>query len=255
MGQVVVFANQKGGVGKTTSALNIGAYIAKAGKKVLLVDFDPQGNLSSGAGVRHSAVSVYDVLVGKCKIHDAIVPTPQTGLSLLPSDIRLSGATVELATVTGRERYLHNVLALVREEYDYIFVDCPPSLGILTINGFVAAQYVMVPLQCEFFALEGFLNMLFKTIKRIQQGLNPSLKIGGIIFTMYDSRTRLSQEVIQQVKNAFKSHPEYLFRTIIPRNVRLSESPSHGKPINLYDGGCVGAKSYAALAEEVMKRV
>ena len=255
MGRVVVFANQKGGVGKTTSAVNIAAYIAASGKRVLLVDFDPQGNLSSSVGVRNITIGVYEVLVGKADISAAIIPTLQPNMDLLPSDIRLSGATVELAEAEERENYLHSALKPILDRYDYILIDCPPSLGILTINGFVAAQAIIVPLQCEFFALEGLLNMLFKTIKWIQQSLNPALKVGGIVFTMYDSRTRLSQEVIQQVKNAFKGHPEYLFKTIIPRNVRLSEAPSHGKPINIYDAGCVGARSYAALAQEVMARV
>ena len=254
MSLTVVFANQKGGVGKTTSAVNIGAYIAAAGKKVLLVDFDPQGNLSSSVGVRKPDHSVYDVLVGNAAAADAVYPTPQENLFILPSDLKLSGATVELADAPGREKYLKKALAPVESDYDYILIDCPPSLGVLTINGFVAARSVIVPLQCEFFALEGFLNMLFNTIKRIQKSLNPSLRIGGIMFTMYDSRTRLAQEVIQQVKGVFKNRPDMLFKTVIPRNIRLSEAPSHGLPINLYDPGCVGARSYAALAEEVMNR-
>lgn len=255
MGQTVVFANQKGGVGKTTSTVNIGAYIAAAGRRVLLVDFDPQGNLSSSVGVRKKDIGVYDVLIGRVKAVDAIVPTPQENMDILPSDLRLSGATVELADADGRNEYLKRALKPLEDLYDYILIDCPPSLGILTINGFAAASSVIVPLQCEFFALEGFLNMLFQTIKRIQASVNPSLSVGGIIFTMYDSRTRLAQEVIQQVKKAFKAHPELLFKTVIPRNIRLSEAPSHGLPINLYDPGCVGARSYAALAEEVMKSV
>lgn len=255
MGHTVVFANQKGGVGKTTSTVNIGSCMALAGKRVLLVDFDPQGNLGSSVGVRNPVHDIYEVLVGKIGVNEAIVPTVQPHLSLLPSSISLSGATVELADAEGREFYLRNTLNPLLDRYDYILIDCPPSLGILTINGFVAAQSVIVPLQCEFFALEGFLNMLFKTIRRIQQSLNSGLKVGGIVFTMYDSRTRLSQEVIQQVKSAFKDHPELLFKTVIPRNVRLSEAPSHGKPISLYDPNCVGARSYANLADEVMKRV
>ena len=255
MGQTVVFANQKGGVGKTTSTVNIGAYIAAAGRRVLLVDFDPQGNLSSSVGVRKNEIGVYDVLIGKVKAVDAIVATPQENMDILPSDLRLSGATVELADAEGRNEYLKRALKPLETLYDFILIDCPPSLGVLTINGFAAASSVIVPLQCEFFALEGFLNMLFQTIKRIQASVNPSLSVGGIVFTMYDSRTRLAQEVIQQVKKAFKAHPELLFKTVIPRNIRLSEAPSHGLPINLYDPGCVGARSYAALAEEVMKRV
>jgi len=255
MGRTVVFANQKGGVGKTTSAVNIGAYIAASGRRVLLIDFDPQGNLSSSVGIRNPEVGIYDVLIGRKDAGSAIRPTPQANLDILPSDLRLSGATVELADAEGREAYLKRALTGVAEDYDFVLIDCPPSLGVLTINGFVAAQSVVIPLQCEFFALEGFLNMLFQTIKRIQKSLNSDLKIGGIMFTMYDSRTRLSQEVIQQVKSAFKAHPEMLFRTVIPRNVRLSEAPSHGVPINLYDPNCIGARSYSALAEEVVSRV
>lgn len=255
MGQTVVFANQKGGVGKTTSTVNIGAYLAQGGRKVLLVDFDPQGNLSSSVGAGKHETGIYDVLVGKIDPAEAILPTEQENLFILPSSIQLSGATVELVEADEREAYLRNALSGIKDQYDYLLVDCPPSLGILTINGFVAADHVIVPLQCEFFALEGFLNMLFQTIKRIQKGLNKSLKVAGIIFTMYDSRTRLSQEVIQQVRNTFKSHPELLFKTVVPRNVRLSEAPSHGIPINLYDPRCVGARSYEKLAEEVLGRV
>jgi len=255
MGRTVVFANQKGGVGKTTSTVNIGAYMAAAGRKVLLVDFDPQGNLSSSVGVRKSKKGVYDLLIGDISPEDAVVSLQHENLFLLPSNLRLSGATVELADVEGRDGFLKRSLMPLVENYDYILIDCPPSLGILTINGFAAARSVIVPLQCEFFALEGLLNMLFRTIKRIQKSLNPALTLGGIVFTMYDSRTRLSQEVIRQVKGAFEPHPEFLFNTIIPRNVRLSEAPSHGLPINLYAPDCAGARSYAALTEEVMRRV
>ncbi len=255
MGKTIVFANQKGGVGKTTSAVNIGAYIAAAGRKVLLVDFDPQGNLSSSVGIRKPPVGVYDVLIGNVPVQNAVCSTAQSNLYILPSDLRLSGATVELVGKEGREHFLKKALQPVKNSYDYIFIDCPPSLGLLTINGFAAAESVIVPLQCEYFALEGFLNMLFQTIKRIQKGLNPRLKIEGIMFTMYDSRTRLGQEVIEQVKGAFRARPEMLFKTVIPRNIRLSEAPSHGLPVNLYEPSCIGARSYEALAGEVMSRV
>lgn len=229
--------------------------MAAAGRKVLLVDFDPQGNLGSSVGIRKSKKGVYDLLIGDVSPEEAIVSLKHENLFLLPSNLRLSGAVVELADVEGRDGFLKRALKPLVANYDYILIDCPPSLGILTINGFAAARSVIIPLQCEFFALEGLLNMLFRTIKRIQKNLNPVLTLGGIIFTMYDSRTRLSQEVIRQVKGAFEPHPEILFDTIIPRNVRLSEAPSHGLPINLYDPGCVGARSYAALTEEVMRRV
>ncbi len=255
MGNVVVFANQKGGVGKTTSVCNIGAYLANAGKKVLLVDFDPQGNLTSSVGYDSKQEGIYEVITGGKSLKEATLSTPVENLFLVSSNLNLSGATVELADVDGWENYLKKVLEPAKEEYDYILIDCPPSLGVLTINGFVASDYVMIPLQCEFFALEGFFNMLFQTVKRIQKGYNKKLKIGGIFFTMYDSRTRLANEVISQVKATFKSHPEILFKTVIPRNIRLSEAPSHGVPVCLYDNACVGAKSYQKLANEVLERV
>lgn len=255
MGKVIVFANQKGGVGKTTSVCNIGAYLAEAGKKVLLVDFDPQGNLTSSVGQSSKEKGIYEVITGQADLMETMVSTPVENLFLIGSNINLSGATVELANVDGWEKYLKNSLASAKKDFDYILIDCPPSLGVLTINGFVASDYVIIPLQCEFFALEGFLSMLFQTVKRIQKSYNSALKIGGIIFTMYDSRTKLSNEVISQVKASFKSHPEILFKTIVPRNVKLSEAPSHGVPVNLYDSSCVGAKSYQSLAQEVIERV
>lgn len=255
MGNIIVFANQKGGVGKTTSVCNIGAYLAEAGKKVLLVDFDPQGNLTSSVGYDAKQEGIYEVITGGTTLEEATLGTPVENLFLVSSNINLSGATVELADLEEREQYLKKALEPAKKVYDYILIDCPPSLGVLTINGFVASDYVMIPLQCEFFALEGFFNMLFQTVKRIQKGYNRNLKIGGIFFTMYDSRTRLANEVINQVKATFKSHREILFKTVIPRNIRLSEAPSHGVPVCLYDRSCVGAKSYEALAKEVMDNV
>lgn len=255
MGNVVVFANQKGGVGKTTSVCNIGAYLAEAGKRVLLVDFDPQGNLTSSVGYDSKQEGIYEVLTNQKTLEEVTLSTPVENLFLVSSNINLSGATVELAEVEGREKYLKKALTPAKKIYDYILIDCPPSLGVLTINGFVASDYVMIPLQCEFFALEGFFNMLFQTVKRIQKGYNKDLKIGGIFFTMYDSRTRLANEVISQVKATFKSHPEILFKTVIPRNIRLSEAPSHGVPVCLYDRSCVGAKSYENLTKEVLEYV
>jgi len=255
MGRIVVFANQKGGVGKTTSTVNIGAYMAEKGRRVLLVDLDPQGNLSSSLGICNRNLGTYDVLIGKAPAAEAIIDTLQENMCVLPSDIRLSGATVELADEGERNYFLKRAIASQISSFDYILIDCPPSLGILTLNGLVAAQSVIVPLQCEFFALEGFMNMLSQTIRRVQNNLNNELFLGGVIFTMYDSRTRIAQEVIQRMKEAFRKTPEYLFRTVIPRNIRLAESPSHGIPINKYDPACIGARSYAALTEEVLKRV
>ena len=211
MGKTIVFANQKGGVGKTTTAVNIGSYMASEGKKILLVDFDPQGNLSSSVGCSHKQDGIYEVITSKRDIKDVIMETVQENLSIVTSNLNLSGATIELVDMEGREFILRKALDSVKDQFDYILIDCPPSLGVLTLNGFVAADYVIVPLQCEFFALEGFISMLFQTVKRIQQTVNKRLKIAGIVFTMYDSRTRLSNEVIHKVKATFSTHPEILF--------------------------------------------
>lgn len=251
MGKVLVFANQKGGVGKTTSAANIGAYCAEAGKKVLLIDFDSQANLSSSVSALKDKPTIYEVITSKISVKDAIQQTCLENLFIIPSSIDLSGASVELVDVEEREFYLKKAIAGLDQEFDYIFIDCPPSLGILTINGFAAAQYVLIPLQCEYFALEG-LNSLLQTIQGIQSGINPCLKIGGILFTMYDTRTRIAHEVVKEVTEYFK---DKVFRTVIPRNVRLSEAPSYGVPINKYDPECIGALSYKKLAEEVMQNV
>jgi len=251
MGKVLVLANQKGGVGKTTSAANIGAYCAEAGKKVLLIDFDSQANLSSSVSALKDKPTIYEVITSKIRAKDAIQQTCLENLFIIPSSIDLSGASVELVDVEEREFYLKKAIAGLDQEFDYIFIDCPPSLGLLTINGFAAAQYVLIPLQCEYFALEG-LNSLLQTIQGIQSGINPSLKIGGILFTMYDTRTRIAHEVVKEVTEYFK---DKVFRTVIPRNVRLSEAPSYGVPINKYDPECIGALSYKKLAEEVMQNV
>ncbi len=250
MGKTYVFVNQKGGVGKTTSAINIGAYLALDGKKTLLVDFDSQGNMTSGVGVDRNKPTVYDLLAGTAKIDTVIRKSPVPGLSVIPASIDLSGAAIELVDQKEREFYLRRALEPVKDKFDYILIDCPPSLGILTLNGLVAADEVLIPLQCEYFTLEG-LTLLLQTVKRVQKSLNPDLGIGGIFFTMYDSRTRLAQDVVQQVTSYFKDR---VFRTIIPRNVRLSEAPSHGLPICKYDALCVGARSYEKLAKEVIER-
>lgn len=250
MAKTFVFVNQKGGVGKTTSAINIGAYIALAKKKVLLVDFDSQGNMSSGVGVSKDKPTIYELLSGECEAKDAVKKTCIPTLDAISASLDLSGAAIELVDQKRREYFLKDALEPLQDKYDYILIDCPPSLGILTLNGLVAADAVLVPMQCEYFALEG-ITLLLQTVKKVQKSINPSLTIGGIFFTMYDSRTRLAQDVVVQVKSYFK---DVVFNTIIPRNVRLSEAPSHGLPVCKYDPECVGAKSYQKLAEEVIHR-
>jgi chromosome partitioning protein len=250
MGRIFVFVNQKGGVGKTTSAINIGAYLAEAGQRVLLVDFDSQANLTSGIGADGKKPGIYELISGKNSPAEVIQETSVRNLFVIPASIDLSGAAVELVEQEDRDFYLKRALEGLRDQYDYILIDCPPSLGILTLNGMVAADGVLIPLQCEYFALEG-LSLLLQTIKRIQKSLNPHLEIGGIFFTMYDQRTKLAQDVVRQVTAYFKDR---VYKTIIPRNVRLSEAPSHGIPISQYDALCVGARSYKSLAEEVLNR-
>ena len=250
MGKVFVFVNQKGGVGKTTSAINLGAYIALMGKKTLLIDFDPQGNMSSGVGIEMRNPSIYEVLIKKVEIEKAIRKAGMENLFVIPASIDLSGATIEFVDAKRREFFLHDAISKIRDLYDYILIDCPPSLGLLTLNALATADAVHIPLQCEYFALEG-LRLLIETIQRVQKSINPKLEVGGIFFTMYDSRTNLAQEVVQEVCSYFN---EKVFKTIIPRNVRLSEAPSHGEPICIYDGKCAGALSYKKLAEEVLAR-
>jgi len=250
MARTIVFVNQKGGVGKTTSAINLGAYLALSGKRTLLLDFDPQANLTSGVGVSPGKKGIYQVVAGQASMSEVIVPTKVEWLDLAPSSIDLSGATVELVDKEDRNEYLKRAVAPVAREYDFILIDCPPSLGILTLNGLMAADEVLIPLQCEYFALEG-LSLILQTVSLVQKSMNPDLRVGGILFTMYDSRTKLAQDVVQQVTEYFKDR---VYRTIVPRNVRLSEAPSHGEPICLYDPSCIGAKSYEALAREVLAR-
>ena len=252
MGKCFAFVNQKGGVGKTTSAINLGAYLAEAGKSVLLVDFDSQANCSSGVGIeeKNAKPGVYELISGLAPLEAVIRPTRAAGLSIIPAGIDLSGAAVELIEQEERDYFLKKALEPARKRYDYILIDCPPSLGVLTLNGITAADAVLIPMQCEYFAMEGLTHLL-QNVKRIQRTLNPRLDIGGIFFTMYDPRTRLSQQVVKEVGSYFQNK---VFSTIVPRNVRLSEAPSHGLPISLYDPNCSGAKAYKSLAQEVIRR-
>lgn len=251
MGTIITFANQKGGVGKTTTATNLGAALAESGSTVLLIDFDSQGNLSSSVGADTSKPGIYRVLSGDHPAKDLVQSTTQERLSIIPGGSDLSGANIELVEQERREFFLHSALREIRNEYDFVFVDSPPSLGLLTLNALVAADAVLIPLQTEYFALEG-LTQLMQSIKRVQTTFNHRLELFGILFTMYDSRTRLANDVVQEVIGYFGKN---VFRTIIPRNIRLSEAPSHGIPVIQYDPECVGARSYQKLAEEVLQRV
>ena len=251
MGKVYVFVNQKGGVGKTTSAINLGASFAEDGKTVLLVDFDSQANLSSGIGINRAIAKpgVYELITGNAKLDEVIRPTIIPGLSVIPSTLDLSGAAVELINEENRNYYLRDALEPVRDKYDFILIDSPPSLGILTTNGLAAADSVLIPMQCEYFAMEGLTHLL-QTIRIIKKGVNKKLEIGGIFFTMYDSRTRLSQEVVKEINGYFSDR---VYNTIIPRNVRLSEAPSYELPISRYEPLSNGARAYKNLAEEIIK--
>ena len=250
MAKVISIANQKGGVGKTTTAVNLSACVAEKGKKVLLIDIDPQGNATSGLGVEaHESKSVYNVLVEEMGIEETIEHTMIKKLDVCPANINLAGAEVELVSMMSRETRLKNAIESVREKYDYIFIDCPPSLGLITLNAFTASDSVLVPIQCEYYALEG-LGQLINTIKLVQKHLNKNLKVEGVILTMFDARTNLSTQVVDEVEKYFGNK---VFQTIIPRNIRLSEAPSHGLPINLYDPNSKGSETYKKLAKELIK--
>lgn len=252
MGRVLAIVNQKGGVGKSTTAVNLAAYMADAGQRVLLVDIDPQGNASSGVGVEKSEIEkcMYEVIIDQATIDEVIRPTAVEGLFVAPATINLAGAEIELVAVMSREIRLRNALRSVRDGYDWILIDSPPSLGLLTINGLAAADAVLVPIQCEYYALEG-LSQLINTIRMVQSHLNPELEIQGVVMTMYDARTNLSQAVIEDVRSFFNGTVR-VYDSVIPRNVRLSEAPSFGQPILLYDPRSKGAQAYEALAKEVM---
>jgi len=251
MGKIIAIANQKGGVGKTTTQVNLSACVAALGRRVLSLDMDPQGNASSGIGI--AAVpgkSTYDVLMGDISARECLMPTPVQTLKIIAADIRLAGAEVEMVDREGREYLLKEALGDIRKEFDYIFIDCPPSLGLLTINALCAADRIIVPIQCEYYALEG-VGQLMNTVKRVQRGLNTKLDIEGVVLTMLDGRTNLGIQVVQEVKRHFT---QQVYSTIIPRNVRLSEAPSHGLPIHMYEPMSMGAEAYKDLANEFLAR-
>ncbi len=250
MGKIISVANQKGGVGKTTTTVNLGTILAKKGKKVLLIDADPQGNATSGLGVEKDVEkSVYDVLVNDTEIEDVYQDTMIKNLKVCPSNINLAGAEVELVSMMSREQRLKEKLIKVKDEFDFILIDCPPSLGLVTLNAFTASDSVLIPVQCEYFALEG-LGQLLNTINLVKKHLNKSLYIEGALLTMYDIRTNLSNQVVKEVKKYFDNK---VYKTVIPRNVKLSEAPSYGMPITLYDPKSKGAKSYDKFTKEFLK--
>ncbi|TGE34023.1 ParA family protein [Desulfosporosinus sp. Sb-LF] len=253
MTKVIAVANQKGGVAKTTTAINLSACLAELGKRVLLVDLDPQGNATSGLGVAKHKLTrcIYDVLINDVPLELVLQKTDQKNLKVVPARIQLAGAEIELVAQISREGKLRSALESISDKFDFIFIDCPPSLGLLTLNALTAATDVLIPIQCEYYALEG-LTLLMSTLERVRKHLNPNLNVLGALLTMFDARTNLAIQVVDEVKKFF---PQKVFRTIISRNVRLSEAPSHGKPINSYDSRSRGAEVYRELAKEVLERV
>ena len=252
MGRIIAVANQKGGVGKTTTSINLSACLAEAGQKVLVVDVDPQGNTTSGLGVDKNNVenTIYEMMLGECTVEESILKDVLENLDVMPSNVNLAGAEIDLIGVDEREYILQKAMEKVRDNYDFIIVDCPPSLSMLTVNAMTASDTVLVLIQCEYYALEG-LSQLIHTINLVKQRLNPDLEMEGVVFTMYDARTNLSLQVVENVKENLK---QTIYKTIIPRNIRLAEAPSHGVPINLYDPKSAGAESYRLLADEVIHR-
>lgn len=252
MSKVIALTNQKGGVGKTTTAINLAAALGEASQKILVIDFDPQGNATSGliSELPEGKATVYDLICGNVKAKECIIENVAEGVDLIPADVDLSGAEVELLDSEKQQTALKDAIKNIRKSYDYVFIDCPPSIGILTINGLVASDTAMIPVQTEYFALEG-LNQVLNTIEMVRQKLNHKLKVEGIVFTMYDVRTKLSEEVVASVKASLN---EYIFESFIPRNIRLAEAPSYGEPITTYDSGSRGAESYRLLAAELMNK-
>ena len=252
MGRIIAIANQKGGVGKSTTAINLSSCLGEAKQKVLAIDMDPQGNTTSGLGVEKEEQenTVYELLLGQCSVEECIIPLEFEGVSLIPSNVNLAGAEIELIDIENKEYILNDQIEKVKDQYDYIIIDCPPSLNMLTINAMTTADTVLVPIQCEYYALEG-LSQLMHTIELVQERLNPDLEMEGVVFTMYDARTNLSLQVVENVKMNLN---QTIYKTIIPRNVRLAEAPSHGRPINYYDSRSTGAEGYRLLAEEVINR-
>ena len=252
MGRIIAITNQKGGVGKTTTSINLSAALAAKGKKVLVIDTDPQGNTTSGYGIDKNELdySVYDLMLGECSVHDCTIKNVVENVSLIPSNVDLSAIEIELIGTEQKEYILKKEIDYVKDMYDFVIIDCPPSLSMLTINSMTTANSVIVPIQCEYYALEG-LSDLLHTINLVQERLNPDLNMEGVVFTMYDSRTNLSNQVVENVKEYLGQN---VYKTVIPRNVRLAEAPSHGQPINIYDPKSAGAEAYAMLADEVIKR-
>lgn len=252
MGKIISIANQKGGVGKTTTAINLSAALAIQGKKVLLIDCDPQGNATSGYGIDKNNIenTVYELMLGDCSVKDCIMKDVRKNMDIIPSNVNLAGADIELIGKEKKEFILKEEIDWIINEYDYILIDCPPSLNTLTVNSMVASSTVLVPIQCEYYALEGISQLIY-TINLVRERLNPTLNIEGVVFTMFDSRTNLSQQVVNNVK---ENLAQYVFETVIPRNIRLAEAPSHGMPITEYDSKSIGAKSYINLAKELIKK-